>query len=72
MNYERYTKLRYFLTRGLDVKLNDTFFDNKVGIECFVCCTLYGGHVGPKTLMLKLHIISCLFVTFAFVCHFVV
>ncbi len=31
-NYELYTKLRYYLTRGLVVKLNDIFFDNQVGI----------------------------------------
>ncbi len=30
MNYQRYTKRRYFLTRGCDVKLKDAFLDSKV------------------------------------------
>ena len=36
----RYTKLRYFLTRGSSVKLKDTFLDNKGLISKFVCYTL--------------------------------
>ena len=35
-------------------------------------CMLYGGHFGPKNLMLKLHTFSCLFVIFSFVFLFVV
>jgi hypothetical protein len=38
----------------------------------FVFCMLYGGHIGPKNSMLKLHTLSCLFVNFDFVCLFVV
>ncbi len=30
LNYERYTKRRYFLARGCDVKLKDIFLDSKV------------------------------------------
>ncbi len=30
LDYQRYTKRRYFLTRGCDVKLKDTFLDSKV------------------------------------------
>ncbi len=38
----RYTKRRYFLTRGSDVKLKvkDTFLDNNSRISYFVCCTV--------------------------------
>ncbi len=40
LNYWRYTKRGYFLTRGSDVKLKDTFLDNNIRIYCFVCCTV--------------------------------
>ncbi len=40
LKYQRYTKRGYFLTRGCDVKLNDTFLDSEVRIYCFVCCTV--------------------------------
>ena len=38
LNYWRYTKRGYFLTRGSDVKLKDTFLDNNSRISYFVCC----------------------------------
>jgi hypothetical protein len=37
----------FFLTRSWDVKLNETFFDNKVTKDCFVCCTV--DILDPKT-----------------------